>query len=335
MKLEEEMAWQEKIGEYHPEDEMWVARKFYLLVLAIVTILAILVVAWLSPFVRGYSDLTQEIHRYTSCSSDGFCRPEVYVVLDDPMTPGSIQVDYVPSVDEWLWTITLRGIVNATVDAQENYDQRGCLEFFQDCPSTDHDTWLRRQDTLVVDIDTDTYLDTLRIVNVPMPRRTVLMDGHGAHYDLRPNEGEVWLYDTPVGLHRYIFYMQPGPEEFGSTFRLIPECADNAFLLVLRCRDVSPWVEGANVSTVCFRLDGGVAVCTTRGGSVDLPSGDSWFAFGVSTHVLQMNATYGNGVTFSRQVFVETSGLPRLLLLSAILLLAVLLVAGRKRRKKR
>ena len=126
---------------------------------------------------QAYSDSTQEIHRYATCGADGFCRPEFYVSLDDANVTGTMRIDYIPAVDPHFWVINITGLANVTVDAQSNYDTRGCSTFFTDCPDTTHLAWLTSpaQCVLVVDFatDVDTYF---RMVNVPQPE-SVTLDG--------------------------------------------------------------------------------------------------------------------------------------------------------------
>jgi hypothetical protein len=157
----------------------------------------------IAPVGYAYSNVTQEIHRYAVCDADGFCRPEFYVTLDDPLIDGSMRIDYIPSIDPHFWAISITGLANVTVDAQINYDTRGCSTFFVDCPSTTHTAWLMNanQCTLVVDLTTDvpTYF---RMVNVPQPD-LVTLDGAPASIT-RYSDG-LSVDNFPVGTHQLIF----------------------------------------------------------------------------------------------------------------------------------
>lgn len=164
--------------------------------------------------VQAYSDATQEIHKYAECTADGFCRPEFYVTLADPLINGTMRIDYLPAVDPHFWQIEITGLANVTVDAQENYDTRGCITFFQDCPDTTHIDWLQNENQclLVVDLSTDvpTYF---RMVNVPQPDQ-VLLDGVPANIT-RYSDG-LSVDDFPVGTHQLQF-TNPVCEPCGKT----------------------------------------------------------------------------------------------------------------------
>lgn len=291
-----------------------------------VALLGLLVFAAVTV-VRGYSDLTVEIHTGpASCPADGWCRPEFYVVRSDPAQPGSVKVDYVPSTDAMRWTITIRNIKNITVDALVNYNTQGCATFFADCPSTLHDAWLRNQDTLTVVIDTDVYVDSLTVLNVPAPYG-VLLDGVGAYWDLAVDTGGR-VYDIPVGVHILTLFMQPSPGTYGTDPGLQVSCDYNALTLVLTCADAFAWPPGAN-GTVCMALDGGPERCGPPGASSSWPV-DGWFNFGEGVHVLHLS---GGGQ--AKDVLVHTSGLPRLLLLAAVTVLVLLLIDSRRRARRK
>lgn len=201
--LEAEMDWQEKVGELQPE-EVWAVRKVYLLVLAVIFMLGLIFAV---VGVRAYSDATQEIHRYAECTADGFCRPEFYVALDDPLINGTMRIDYLPAVDPHFWVIAVTGLANVTVDAQVNYDIRdapdGCTAFFVDCPDTGYIDWLtnRNQCVLVVDLSTDVPF-FFRMVNVPQPLQ-VTLDGSAANITRYADGLSVNTF--PVGTHQLVF----------------------------------------------------------------------------------------------------------------------------------
>jgi hypothetical protein len=166
--------------------------------------------------VIAYSDQTQEIHRYTDCNSDGFCRPEVWVNLDNPANPGSIQVDYVPSIDPYLWNITIVNLRNVTVNAQDNYDTRGCLEFFVDCPDTTHFRWLSSQpDPLRVRLITDVNLETFRLVIVPIPYK-VTLDDFTTNMTFVEYPDGIKVFNAPAGIHDIYFWLHPSVPLLGS-----------------------------------------------------------------------------------------------------------------------
>ena len=171
--------------------------------LLVVSSILLLSVAPLAGIAKAYSDATQEIHRNTSCPSDGFCQPEFYVVLDDPLINGTVEVDYLPAIDPHYWIINVTGILNITVDAQENYDTQGCDVFFQDCPDTTHEAWLTAasQCVLVVSLTTDVPM-SWRAVNVPQPDQ-VLIDGGNASFIRWPDGIEVT--GISAGTHELVF----------------------------------------------------------------------------------------------------------------------------------
>lgn len=165
--------------------------------------IVMLAIAPVTTVIQAYSDSTQEIHRFATCDSDGFCRPEFYVVLDDPAVDGTLEVDYIPSVDPHFWYINTTGILNITVDAQENYDVRGCATFFVDCPSTTHLAWLTGSNQCVLTVGFSSDVDTsFRMVNVPQPDQ-VLIDGASATI-VRYGDG-IEVLNVTAGSHELIF----------------------------------------------------------------------------------------------------------------------------------
>lgn len=180
----------------------------YLIILSMISISSFFSVA----AVIAYSDQTQEIHRFTDCNSDGFCRPEVWVNLDNLANPGSIQVDYVPSIDPYLWNITIVNLKNVTVNALDNYNERGCLEFFVDCPDTTHFRWLSSQpDPLRIRLISDVQLQTFRLVVVPIPYK-VTIDDFTTNMTFVENIDGITVFNAPSGTHDIYFWLHPpGP----------------------------------------------------------------------------------------------------------------------------
>jgi hypothetical protein len=152
---------------------------------------------------QAYSDATQEIHRYAECTADGFCRPEFYVSLDDPLINGTMRIDYLPAVDPHFWKINVTGLANVTVDAELNFATRGCSTYFVDCPDTDYLAWLinPNQCVLVVDLSTDVPF-YFRMVNVPQPEQ-VTLDGSAANITRYADGLSVDVF--PVGTHQLVF----------------------------------------------------------------------------------------------------------------------------------
>jgi len=153
--------------------------------------------------VRAYSDATQEIHRYAECTADGFCRPEFYVSLADPLVNGTMRIDYIPAIDPHFWNINVTGLANVTVDAALNFATRGCGTYFVDCPDTDYLAWLinPNQCVLVVDLSTDVPF-YFRMVNVPQPEQ-VTLDGSAANITRYADGLSVDVF--PVGTHQLVF----------------------------------------------------------------------------------------------------------------------------------
>lgn len=176
----------------------------YLVILTLISISS-----FLSVTVIAYSDQTQEIHRFTNCYSDGFCRPEVWINLEIPGNVGSIQVDYIPSIDPYLWNITIVNLRNVTVNAQDNYDTRGCLEFFVDCPDTTHLRWLSSQpDPLRIRLISDVQLQTFRLVIVPTPYK-VTLDDFISNMTFIENSDGITVFNAPSGTHDIYFWLHP------------------------------------------------------------------------------------------------------------------------------
>jgi hypothetical protein len=144
-----------------------------------------------------------------------------------------------------------------------------------------------------------------------------------------------WWID--VALIRRDYTAVIGGEIRGNrAFQLTPFCYYNAITTEETCRDVSPWAAGAKVASVCFALDGGEPRCTGRGGIVTLQTGDPWLSFGVARHNLRMTANFTNGAPLAPQrYYLDTDGLPRLILLVSLITFATLTVWTGARRRRR
>lgn len=145
-----------------------------LTVLAIVLLLALLVPGLL-PVLNAFGEESLEIHRDKTCTADGWCVPELYLVRQDPAANARVKIDYTPVTTAYDWTIELWNVKNSTTDALVNYQTRGCGVFFSSCPDTFYLTWLYHRETLTIHLTTDT-LTSFRLLNVPVPWK-VTVDG--------------------------------------------------------------------------------------------------------------------------------------------------------------
>jgi hypothetical protein len=119
----------------------------------------------------------------------------------------------------------------------------------------------------------------------------------------------------------------------GTASNLKAECSYNPLTLTLNCKDVTHWSPSSTVHKVCMAVEDGDLVCTAPGGTVTIPTGDSFGYFGMVPHRVYHRAYLGFGF-IERWHSMECDNLPRLILLLVFLILMIALVeTGRRKRK--
>ena len=270
---------------------------------------------------RAYSDATADVHVQTSCPADGLCRPELFVNRADPASPASVRVDY-DDEDPLRWTVTIRNVRLLVADGAENYDQRTCATFFDECPGTLHLEWLQNQDRMVVVLDTDSDAE-VRLANVPKPE-SVTVDGvPTSAWEYYGTGGRLW--DLRAGVREIVLCMRGcGPS---GGFDAFTECSYDSFSGEVACR--SPGTFGE----VCY-FSAGATRCASDGATARIPVAGP---FDLADARYEVEAWSSAAPDLRDSSIVYADNLPRRMLalsLVAAACLGALLLARRKRRRR-